>query len=474
MLKVEFSWYGAVGALFLAYVPVGNGEARWVRVHHLRASNQLKIASLGNATLPITYTTYGGGSLYCGGDGEDAASVQTDQGYGTISHNIVKYGASYYIDGGDRGTVRLYSYNNATQMGALGKKFSITASNVAGKTGEYQTNQTLGGLTVPSFIHNAAHTPSGGSLTHTDARFFIGASVKTNSDLDQNVKVVWAEPTTGRLFLNKGLSDTTVANIKIMPDRAATVYGLETKKVILSTREGNAVRNRVQVYPTKLSTNNSSSGTDTVRLRFKKTPIFQTQVTPNTTGSQFTLTSEYTIDNTNTELPFTDHATHPYLQNGEKIYGWFRGRIAAQGITAFGELSKEGDKYYFEMLETFEGTVTLTTSEDFLPDLRFLKTGEPTTAVTKSSSTIEGLSSLNIATDPVVPIPNTGTNVATLYLRKGTEQFDLGTYFDYNKEYLSFPLTDIADSLYFAVDSDTAAVVADEDPISLGVTWEEQ
>ena len=61
MYKVEFSWYGAVGALFLAYVPVSNGEARWVRVHHLRASNQLKISSLGNATLPITYMVYGGG-----------------------------------------------------------------------------------------------------------------------------------------------------------------------------------------------------------------------------------------------------------------------------------------------------------------------------------------------------------------------------------------------------------------------------
>ena len=42
MYKIEFSWYGAVGALFLAYVPVSSGEARWVRVHHLRASNQLK------------------------------------------------------------------------------------------------------------------------------------------------------------------------------------------------------------------------------------------------------------------------------------------------------------------------------------------------------------------------------------------------------------------------------------------------
>ena len=60
MYKIEFSWYGAVGALFLAYVPVGAGEARWVRVHHLRASNQLKGSSLGNATLPITYMVYGG------------------------------------------------------------------------------------------------------------------------------------------------------------------------------------------------------------------------------------------------------------------------------------------------------------------------------------------------------------------------------------------------------------------------------
>ena len=30
MYKIEFSWYGAVGALFLAYVPVSNGEARWL------------------------------------------------------------------------------------------------------------------------------------------------------------------------------------------------------------------------------------------------------------------------------------------------------------------------------------------------------------------------------------------------------------------------------------------------------------
>ena len=95
-----------------------------------------------------------------------------------------------------------------------------------------------------------------------------------------------------------------------------------------------------------------------------------------------------------------------------------------------------------------------------------------TTTNTKYSEEKEGLSSVEIASNSVVPIAGTGINVATTYLRVGTEQFDLSPYFDYNKEYLSFPLTDIADSLYFAVDSDTVSTNTDE--ISLGVTWEEQ
>jgi hypothetical protein len=54
MWKIEFSWYGAIGAIFLCYVPVSNNETRWVRVHYIRASNQHAVASLGNPTLPIT------------------------------------------------------------------------------------------------------------------------------------------------------------------------------------------------------------------------------------------------------------------------------------------------------------------------------------------------------------------------------------------------------------------------------------
>jgi len=460
MLKIEFSWYGAVGALFLAYVPVGNGEARWVRVHHLRASNQLKIASLGNATLPITYTTYGGGDSQSLGDTEETANdgIGYDKGYESSSHHIVKYGASYYIDGGDRGTVRLYSHNNDNPVTCRGKQFDVFSSGATTNTASLSGDIASEGSNTP-FLH----------INNTiDAEFFMGAVVDTGNALDQNVKVVWADNTTNKVYLSSTLNTANNSSLKLLPDRAETVFGVETKKVIRSTRDSNLVRNRVQVYPTKMSTANLNAGT--VRLRFKKTPTFQTKVTPS--GS-FTLNADYPVTSANSPLP---SASSTYLPNGESSYGWFRGRIGTAGVTVFGRLYRESDSYYFEQLESYEGTLTLFNGGSFLPDKRFLATGaEVTGAYTADSKTTiekEGLSSVLIATDVVVPIPDTGINVATTYLQQGTEQFDLSPYFDYNKEYLSFPLTDITDSLYLAVDRDTASTTTND--ISLGVTWEEQ
>ena len=542
MLKIEFSWYGAVGALFLAYIPVGNGEARWVRVHHLRASNQLKIASLGNATLPITYTTYGGGDVNALGDGEevgDSANPAPQHGYSTVSHNIVKYGASYYIDGGDRGTVRLYSHNNQSTVSARGKQFAVSGvtaltgtitgessttprlvpnevyiektialessaaisngavSNVtaghglsdgdtvrlidgSGSNTLVASDYTVSSSAATSFTLSGAGSATSGAqmagvilqkIVTIDPTFYIGAKVKTDSALDQNVEVIWVQG--ANVFLSAPLNSTS--GVSLLPDRSATVYGVETKKSIKSTREGNVVRNRVQVYPTKMSTANI--GNDTVRLRFKKTPLFQTNIAPDETvdsGNGLRLSADYTIDNTNASLPVVSAASG-YLQNGQDTYGWFRGRVESAGVTVFGRLYKEADYYYFELLESFEGSVTLISGGRFLADKKFQADGNTVTYTNTSSKVLEekeGLSSVEIASNIVVPIANTGVNVATTYLRSGTEQFDLSAYFDYNKEYLSFPLTDVADTLYFAVDSDTASTNTDE--ISLGVTWEEQ
>ena len=452
MLKIEFSWYGAVGALFLAYVPVSNGEARWVRVHHLRASNQYKTASLGNATLPITYTTYGGGDQYSLGDGEDVSPIE--MGYNSNSHSVVKYGSSYYIDGGDRGTVRLYSHNNEDTTEAYGKRWSVSGS---------ITTQTLDGVSTPAIAVNNSTLTEPTGISNVSPTYFQGARLKTGNKTDQNIKVIWAND--DYVFLSSTPEGT---GFILIPDRAVNVFGLETKKVILSTREGNAVRNRVQVYPTKLSSSNISN--NPVRLRMKKTPTFQTSTAVTGTLS---LSANYVIDANNAALAVTESGT--YMANGQEIYGWFRATVGVDRVTVFGRLYKLSDSYYFEILETFNGTITINSTEDFLPDGRYQVDGTTVAAdtVTKSTTEKEGLSSIVISSDTVVPIPNTGTNVATIYLQQGTEQLDLSPYFDYNKEYLSFPLTDQADSLYFAVDSDTGAESA-VDEISLGCTWEEQ
>ena len=287
--------------------------------------------------------------------------------------------------------------------------------------------------------------------------------MKTGNKTDQNIKVIWAND--DYVFLSSTPEGT---GFILIPDRAVNVFGLETKKVILSTREGNAVRNRVQVYPTKLSSSNISN--NPVRLRMKKTPTFQTSTAVTGTLS---LSANYVIDANNAPLAVTESGT--YMANGQEIYGWFRATVGVDRVTVFGRLYKLSDSYYFEILETFNGTITINSTEDFLPDGRYQVDGTTVAAdtVTKSTTEKEGLSSIVISSDTVVPIPNTGTNVATIYLQQGTEQLDLSPYFDYNKEYLSFPLTDQADSLYFAVDSDTGANTA-VDEISLGCTWEEQ
>jgi hypothetical protein len=88
MFKIEFSWYGAVGAKFLAYVPAGNGEARWVVLHYISAENLFEYPSLRSAYLRLF------------------TAVTTTAGTRRAAF-INLYGSSVYIDGGDKGTVTL-------------------------------------------------------------------------------------------------------------------------------------------------------------------------------------------------------------------------------------------------------------------------------------------------------------------------------------------------------------------------------
>jgi hypothetical protein len=92
MYKIEFGWYGAIGARFYAYIPTDNGDARWVVIHTLVIENSLEAPCLRDSYFRFKYSL----------NVADTGDVRTPQ-------YIYKYGASYYIDGGDEGTSQIYS-----------------------------------------------------------------------------------------------------------------------------------------------------------------------------------------------------------------------------------------------------------------------------------------------------------------------------------------------------------------------------
>lgn len=98
MYKIEFSWYGAIGAKFYAYIPSGNGDARWALLHTLIIENGMGQPVLQNPDFKFKYTVY---------------STNT----ATIESPILlyKYGSSYYIDGGDEGTQHISTVTSDTR-----------------------------------------------------------------------------------------------------------------------------------------------------------------------------------------------------------------------------------------------------------------------------------------------------------------------------------------------------------------------
>jgi hypothetical protein len=158
MFKVEYSWYGAVGGHFLAYVPdaTTTGEARWARMHHIRASNQLTSPSLGNPTLPISYLAQKSSSA------NECA--------------IYKYGASYYIDGGDKGTVTARSASNAADRSAttsgtmlIGLQIKENVNSIRNRMQVYPTRLGVGssGRAVVKLIKNPTTVSGTPSFTST-------------------------------------------------------------------------------------------------------------------------------------------------------------------------------------------------------------------------------------------------------------------------------------------------------------------
>ena len=472
MYKIEFSWYGAVGALFLAYVPVGAGEARWVRVHHLRASNQLKGSSLGNATLPITYMVYGGGGKDRFGY-PDVKRTSTSFDYGSSSEHIIKYGASYYIDGGDRGTVKLFSHGTPTGVSVFGSKrtFAVSSASSAITVDTNATNAT------DPFITGNATTSLGSS-------YYVGAKIITGNPLDQNVEVVYVDTSNKRLHLNVPLASTSIpgSSLDLIVNRPTPLIGLKCRDFITSST-GREVRNRTQVYPTRLSTGSSAL----IKVDLLKSPIYQTT---STISGSFTLptnpdptdTSKTTLNIGKRGKAFKINLTSSSFLTADNsgAYGYLKGKFendaSQKVVTVLGYLERRSSssEYYFRAENPSNDNIVLTGGTVFLYEAQSTPEGGTTTP-TDNDFTLDSLSSIKVSPETRSPIPKTGTIVASLFIPASGEEFDLSSYFDYNKEYLSFPLTNVVETLYVVGSSEgTYNSSSAISTTNASITWEEQ
>ena len=175
------------------------------------------------------------------------------------------------------------------------------------------------------------------------------------------------------------------------------------------------------------------------------------------------------------------------------MYGYFRGYFetdpSKKPISVLGFLENRGkdrtkniddDGYYFFALESTSENIVLlgsgsTNAESFLLEQNSSpKDGAGVTGIT-TEFTLDQLSSVKINPQIRAPIPKTGTVVASLFVPASGESYDLASYFDYNKEYLSFPLTNVVESLYLCASSTTNFNSSTaQASISASLTWEEQ
>jgi hypothetical protein len=83
MFKIEFSWYGATGARFFAYLPNQHNKAEWILLHEITGASTYNEPVLRNPVFQIKYLA----KSRAGGIAK-----------------LFKYGVSAYIEGGNTGT----------------------------------------------------------------------------------------------------------------------------------------------------------------------------------------------------------------------------------------------------------------------------------------------------------------------------------------------------------------------------------
>jgi hypothetical protein len=190
MFKIEFSWYGAVGARFLAYVPINHDEARWVTLHYFFAENQFFFPSLRNPFLKLF------------------VEARTTAG-ATSPAFINLYGSSVYIDGGDKGTVTTGAVGldapkpiNDTPRAILGLQVKSSINGVENKKSIFPNN-----LSVYATIDTRFDLVFQGNGVCAGESYFYG-----------NGTSITANPASGITVIRTGGNTLTTPSGQFFPD----------------------------------------------------------------------------------------------------------------------------------------------------------------------------------------------------------------------------------------------------------------
>jgi hypothetical protein len=163
-------------------------------MHHIRASNQLTSPSLGNPTLPLSYL----------------AQKSTSGN----ENSIYKYGASYYIDGGDKGTITARSQSNVTDRAVttsgttlLVLRTKSTINSIRNRMQVYPTRLGIGtdARAVVKLIKNPTAVSGTPSFTSADALSPIEFSLSTG------VNTITGGITVATFFVGAGGVDIDLA-----------------------------------------------------------------------------------------------------------------------------------------------------------------------------------------------------------------------------------------------------------------------
>ena len=467
MYKIEYSWYGAVGAIFLAYVPVGAGDARWVRIHHLRGSNQLSIPTLGNPYLPITYFVW-----------NPTSNVES----------VEKYGASYYIDGAEKGSVKVFSAFNPTS-----KTISTGATQMSGTSLNLLTRTVVTSASNRNFfidrtilaprivttglydqILTAYHTGAflAGTIYYIDADYQLqtvpiapGKHYITDVKVERgtnNQNSTSTATLTSYGFLNLGIIETTLwreltADIKFFIPRGAPLLNLRMK-----TKFGQAdVSSKATVFPIRLNVGLDLPGTvESSQVRLTKNPSYpdvSSNLLPNNSlsllttrferGMSIVLSADTVIPTLISKTPIQLNASSftgsHYLAPDQFISGY------VQGVP--GVLSRDSTgQYYFQRASEgravyLSGGVTpflgITDNskglDQFLFEPGFQQNGAVFTQLASWASDNVFSAVENKLSEQRLFLANTGNNIISFAAAEGGTDYDLSSFFNFNREFLA-------------------------------------